>query len=77
MDATPVLHVGPDRAGPAGRAGPLDGTYLSVLINPAIRGARRRAAILAAAEEFADGAVADGAQVELDPTEAHLLRVVE
>jgi hypothetical protein len=44
-----------------------DGTYLSVLINPAIRGARRRAAILAAA--------GDGA--ELDPTEAHLVRVVE
>ena len=44
-----------------------DGTYLSVLINPAIRGARRRAAILAAAGEVA----------ELDPAEAHLVRVVE
>jgi hypothetical protein len=50
-----------------------DGTYLSVLINPAIRGARRRAAILAAA-----GAVADGeAGAELDPAQAHLVRVVE
>lgn len=49
-----------------------DGTYLSVLINPKIRGARRRAAIMAAAREIADGG--DG---ELDPTEAHLVRVVE
>ncbi len=49
-----------------------DGTYLSVLINPAIRSTRRRAAILATAEEIADGAPA-----ELDPTEAHLVRVVE
>jgi hypothetical protein len=49
-----------------------DGTYLTVLINPKIRGARRRAAILATAGEIADGAVA-----ELDPTEAHLVRVVE
>jgi hypothetical protein len=50
-----------------------DGTYLSVLINPAIRGARRRAAILAAA-----GAVAAGeADAELDPAQAHLVRVVE
>jgi hypothetical protein len=49
-----------------------DGTYLSVLINPAIRGARRRAAILAAA-----GALAAGGGTELDPTEAHLVRVVE
>ena len=36
-----------------------DGTYLSVLINPAIRGARRRAAIMAAAREIADGDGAD------------------
>jgi hypothetical protein len=43
-----------------------------VLINPAIRGARRRAAILAAA-----GALADGEDVELDPAQAHLVRVVE
>jgi len=50
-----------------------DGTYLSVLINPSIRGARRRAAILAAATQIAD--VNEG--VELDPTEAHLVRVVE
>ena len=50
-----------------------DGTYLSVLINPAIRGARRRAAILAAAGAFADGE----AGAELDPATAHLVRVVE
>jgi hypothetical protein len=49
-----------------------DGTYLSVLINPSIRGARRRAAILATAGEIAAGGVA-----ELDPTQAHLVRVVE
>ncbi len=49
-----------------------DGTYLSVLINPAIRGARRRATILTAAGRLADG---DG--VGLDPDEAHLVRVVE
>ncbi len=62
-----------------------DGTYLSVLINPKIRGARHRAAILAAAPRLADkGAGADtdtdtdaDAGVELDPTEAHLVRVVE
>jgi hypothetical protein len=47
-----------------------DGTYLSVLINPSIRGARRRA--LATTGEIAAGGVA-----ELDPTEAHLVRVVE
>ncbi len=52
-----------------------DGTYLSVLINPKIRGARRRAAILAVATRIAQGAGAD--EVELDPTEAHLVRVVE
>jgi hypothetical protein len=49
-----------------------DGTYLSALINPSIRGARRRAAILATAGEIATGGIA-----ELDPTEAHLVRVVE
>ncbi len=43
-----------------------DGTYLSVLINPAIRGARRRAAILAAACEIADGE----AGTEFDPARA-------
>jgi len=53
-----------------------------VLINPAIRGARRRAAILAAARETADGETADGETVngevvELDPGEAHLVRVFE
>ncbi|MGH3857861.1 MAG: IS4 family transposase [Pseudonocardiaceae bacterium] len=55
-----------------------DGTYLSALINPSIRGARRRAAILAAATRIAEGtdAGADEAD-ELDPTEAHLVRVVE
>lgn len=54
-----------------------DGTYLSVLINPAIRGARRRAAILATAREVADGETVDGETVELDPGEAHLVRVLE
>ena len=65
-----------------------DGTYLSVLINPTIRGARRREAIMAAAEvaarEVADGQVtADQRRrdeldlAELDPAEAHLVRVVE
>jgi hypothetical protein len=70
-----------------------DGTYLSVLINPKIRGARRRKAIMAAAHELAahelaarevaDGPVADGHDgiepdpAELDPDEAHLVRVVE
>ncbi|MGH3899063.1 MAG: IS4 family transposase [Pseudonocardiaceae bacterium] len=49
-----------------------DGTYLSVLINPVIRGARRRAAILAVATQIAEG---EGG--ELDPAEAHLVRVVE
>ena len=66
----------------------LDGTYLSVLINPKIRGARRREAIMAIAEvaarEAADGQVTsdhgDGNELglaELDPAEAHLVRVVE
>jgi len=54
-----------------------DGTYLTVLINPAIRGARRRAAIMAAAREIADGDGADSESAELDPAEAHLVRVVE
>jgi hypothetical protein len=49
-----------------------DGTYLSVLINPSIRGARRRAAILATTGEIAAGKAA-----ELDPTQAHLVGVVE
>lgn len=51
-----------------------DGTYLSVLINPAIRGARRRAAILATATQIA---TPEGEGEERDPTEAHLVRVVE
>ncbi len=49
-----------------------DRTYLSVLINPVIRGARRRAAITETARQIAEG---EGA--ELDPAEAHLVRVVE
>lgn len=52
-----------------------DGTYLSVLINPAIRGARHRKAMMKAAAEAAkDGG--DGRD-GLDPDEAHLVRVVE
>jgi hypothetical protein len=54
-----------------------DGTYLAVLINPKIRGARRRAAIMATAHALANGELIDGAPVELDPTEAHLARVIE
>jgi hypothetical protein len=50
-----------------------DGTYLAVLINPEIRGARRRAAILATAGQVAAGEPDD----ELDPTQAHLVRVVD
>jgi hypothetical protein len=45
-----------------------EGTYLAVLINPKIRGARRRAAIPDTADAAADG---------LDPEDAHLVRVVE
>jgi hypothetical protein len=60
--ALPVLTVAPD------------GTYLSVLINPAIRGARRRAAILEVARQIAEGALDPE---ELDPDHAHLVRVVE
>ncbi|MCA1682236.1 MAG: IS4 family transposase, partial [Actinobacteria bacterium] len=44
-----------------------DGTYLAVLIDPKIRGARRRAAITAAAR--------DGADLGDEP--AHLVRVIE
>ncbi|MCA1673907.1 MAG: IS4 family transposase, partial [Actinobacteria bacterium] len=44
-----------------------DGTYLAVLIDPKIRGARRRAAIIAAAR--------DGADLADEP--AHLVRVIE
>jgi hypothetical protein len=44
-----------------------DGTYLSVLINPKVRGAGRRRQILAAAEAGQD----------IHPDEAHLVRVVE
>jgi len=51
-----------------------DGSYLSVLINPAIRGARRRAAILTAATQLAE---AEDEAEDLDPTQAHLVRVVE
>jgi hypothetical protein len=53
--ALPVVEVLPD------------GTFLTVLINPEIRGARRRGELLAAAR----------AGAELDPDEAHLARVVE
>jgi hypothetical protein len=56
-----------------------DGTYLSVLINPTIRGARRREAIMAAAHKVADGP--DGGSepelAELDSEEVHLVRVVD
>jgi hypothetical protein len=44
-----------------------DGTYLTVLINPKIRGAARRERLLAAARAGDD----------LDPEQAHLARVVE
>ncbi|WP_261570539.1 IS4 family transposase [Frankia gtarii] len=44
-----------------------DGTFITVLINPEITGSRRRAALLDAAK----------AGAELDPDEAHLVRVVE
>src|SRR6185312_12167687 len=54
-----------------------DGSYLAVLINPKIRGARRRAAIMASAHALANGELIDGAPAELDPAEAHLTRVVE
>ncbi|WP_235013536.1 transposase domain-containing protein, partial [Parafrankia sp. Ea1.12] len=43
-----------------------DGTFLTVLINPKVTGARRRAALLTAAK----------AGTDLDPDEAHLARVV-
>jgi hypothetical protein len=49
-------------------------TFTSVLINPATRGARRRATITATARDIAD---AKGEIAELDPAEAHLVRVVE
>jgi hypothetical protein len=51
-----------------------DGTYLSVLLNPAIRGARRRAALLDTARQIAQGELDPEA---LDPQQAHLVRVVE
>ncbi len=44
-----------------------DGTYLTVLINPKVRGGGRRERLLAAARAGAD----------LDPDEAHVARVVE
>ncbi|TFV51958.1 IS4 family transposase, partial [Geodermatophilus sp. DF01-2] len=62
----PVLEVLPD------------GSYLSVLINPSIRSSQRRAAILAAAAEQAQGAAAEpDAEDGLDPDQAQLVRVVE
>jgi hypothetical protein len=59
-----------------------DGTYLSVLINPKIRSSRHRKTIMAIASKIAnrDPATDPGDQsdpTELDPTEAHLVRVVE
>jgi len=48
-----------------------DGTYLSVLIDPTVRSARRRAAILAAARE------ADDPRAAIADQPAHLVRVVE
>jgi hypothetical protein len=53
-----------------------DGTYLAVLINPAIRGARHRATITETARQIAEGD-AEGDGPELDPAQAHLVRVVE
>jgi hypothetical protein len=53
-----------------------DGTYLAVLINPVIRGARRRAAITETARQIAESD-AEGERPELDPSEAHLVRIVE
>ena len=53
--ALPVIRVLPD------------GTYLTVLINPKVRGAGRRRQILAAAE----------AGQPIHPDEAHLVRVIE
>jgi hypothetical protein len=44
-----------------------DGTFITVLINPEITGSRRRRALLDAAK----------AGAELDPDEAHLVRVIE
>ena len=44
-----------------------DGTYLTVLINPAIRGGARRERLLAAARAGHD----------IDPEQAHLVRVIE
>lgn len=64
--------TGPDRAGLPVVNVLSDGTYLSVLINPTIRGARRRAAIMATA-----GEIADGKGGELNPAEAHLVRIME
>jgi hypothetical protein len=58
-----------------------DGTYLSVLINPKIRSALRREAIIATAREVAREPAAGpdrpSSPAELDPTQAHLVRVVE
>jgi hypothetical protein len=54
-----------------------DGTYLSVLINPKIRGVRRREAIMTTAREVVAGLGGGIDPAELDPTEAHLVRVVE
>ena len=63
--ALPVVRVLPD------------GTHLSVLINPKIRGARRRETIMVAAREVACGRDSGGDPADLDPAEGHLVRVVE
>lgn len=64
-----------------------DGTYLSVLINPKIRGSRDRERIMATAREITAREITDRGPAtdpgeghdpaELDPAEAHLVRVVE
>jgi hypothetical protein len=54
-----------------------DGTYLSVLINPKIRDAHRREAIMTTAREVAARHNEGLDPAELDPTQAHLVRVVE
>ena len=61
--------AGPDPAGAAGGAGAARRHLPHGADQPGIRGARRRAAILATA--------ASSAGAELDPDQAHLVRVVE
>ncbi len=47
-----------------------------MLINPSIRGARQRQAITETARQVAEGDT-EGEGPDLDPVEAHLVRVVE